>query len=205
MTNRIVSGLGIACAAAGLFAIVASPSIAGDEPAIVPRAEWGAKDATFAMPAHEIERITIHHTGEERSTKRPTVQLVRNLQNFSQSKGKLADGRTKKAWADVPYHFYIGRDGTIVEGRDPGFAGDTNTNYEPAGHLGIAVSGNYEVQELTDAQRTSLVALVDWAAKTYDVAPELIGGHGDHASTACPGKNLAAFLPELRERVAATP
>ena len=204
MTDRIVPSLGIAFAAA-LLAVVAGPSNAGDEPAIVTRAEWGAKAPTFAMPDHQIERITIHHTGVRRSTKRPTIQLVRNLQSFSQSRGKLADGRTKKPWADVPYHFYIGRDGTIVEGRDPGFAGDTNTNYEPRGHLGIAVSGNYEVQELTDAQKTSLVALVDWAAEAYDVPPGMIGGHGDHASTACPGRNLAAFIPELRERVAATP
>ena len=128
------------------------------------------------MPEHRIERITIHHTGVLRSTKRPTAELVRNLQSFSQSDGKLADGRSKTAWADVPYHFYVGRDGTIVEGRDAGFAGDTNTRYDPAGHLAIAVSGNYEEQELSDAQRASLVALVEWAAAKHDVPADRIGG-----------------------------
>lgn len=198
-----------AATAATLIAIAAATApvpltaLAAERPPILSRADWGAKPPTMAMSPHEIERITIHHTGVLRSTRRPTAQLVRNLQGFSQSDGRLADGRNKVAWADVPYHFYIGRDGTIVEGRDAGFVGDTNTRYDPTGHLAIAVSGNYEEQELSEAQRASLVALVEWTAERHGVPADRIGGHGDYAQTACPGEDIRAFLPALRERVAA--
>ena len=190
---------------ATLALLVAPPSASraaeDAKPPIVSRADWGAKPPSMSMRPHEIERITVHHTGVLRSTKRPTVQLVRNLQSFSQSDGKLADGRSKKAWADVPYHFYIGRDGTIVEGRDPAFAGDTNTEYDPAGHLGIAVSGNFNEQEVSDAQLASLVSLLAWASEEYDVPVERIAGHGDYASTACPGEDLGGMLGSIRQEV----
>ena len=195
-------------AAFALTSVAALPpsAMAAERPDIVTRAAWKAKPALTKpkMKKQAIERITIHHTAVVRSKKRPTEQLVRNLQAFSQSDAKLADGRTKKAWADVPYHFYIGRDGTIVEGRDMAFAGDTNTNYDPTGHVAIAVSGNFEKQKPSPEQKASLVALVDWLAEEHGVAPDRIEGHKDHASTACPGRNLEAFLPELRRKVAAT-
>ena len=178
------------------------PVSAAERPDLVSREGWEAKAPTMAMTPHRVERITIHHTGVVRSTKRPTTELVRNLQRFSQSDGKLADGRSKKAWADVPYHFYIGRDGTIVEARDPAFAGDTNTRYDPTGHLGIALSGNFDEQEVSDGQLESLVRLLAWAVEEYDVPVERIGGHGDHASTACPGENLYAMLGSIRQEVA---
>ena len=200
--RRVADPLAVAVSVAVSLMLGVAGAAAADRPEIMSRADWGAKPPSMAMAPHEVERITIHHTGVLRSTKRPTEQLVRNLQAFSQSAGKLADGRDKVAWADIPYHFYVGRDGAIVEGRDAGFAGDTNTRYDPAGHLGIAVAGNYGEQELTEAQRASLTALVLWAAETFDVPADRIGGHGDYARTSCPGADVEAFLPELRERVA---
>lgn len=186
--------------------LVPAPLTAADRPDILPRADWNARPAlkSPAMKHQEVRNITIHHTAVVRSRKRPVAQLVRNLQRFSQSNAKLANGRRKKKWADVPYHYYIGRDGTIVEGRDVAFAGDTNTNYDPTGHIAIAVSGNFEKQQPSPEQKASLVKLVGWLAGKHGVDPANIEGHKDHASTACPGRNLEAFLPELRKRVGAS-
>jgi hypothetical protein len=39
-----------------------------------------------------------------------------------------------------------------------------------------------------------LAAVLAWAAHEFEVSPDTIAGHGDHAHTACPGDHLAAYL-----------
>ena len=68
---------------------------------------------------------------------------MRNLQRFSQKRERLASGKMKVAWADVPYHFVINAAGQIAQGRDINFAGDTNTNYNPKNHIQIVLQGNF--------------------------------------------------------------
>lgn len=48
----------------------------------------------------------------------------------------------------------------------------------------------------------SLVSLVAYIASQYNISPEMIRGHRDFNSTACPGDVLYARLPELRQAVA---
>jgi hypothetical protein len=167
-------------------------------PEVMSRIAWGAKPAKEGMRAHKIERITIHHTAERQ---RPTLALdkkLRGLQRFSQNDGKLADGRSKPAWPDIPYHFFIDAHGVIGEGRDLAFAGDTNTEYNPQGHALVVLEGNFEEETPTPEQLEAAHALVRWLAATYEVPADKIGGHRDYAVTSCPGKNLYARLDELR-------
>ena len=128
---------------------------------------------------------------------------MRALQRFSQSESRLESGRTKPVWADVPYHLYVATDGSVAEGRDARFAGDSNTPYDPAGHLLVVVEGNFENDTLTTAQRRTLDLLVPALARRWHVPPERIASHRDFAETLCPGKALYAELPHFRELVAA--
>jgi hypothetical protein len=80
-------------------------------PQILSRQEWKANDAIGKMQSHTLQHITIHHTA---SPQKPGVALekkMHNLQRFSQSESRLASGKTKPAWSDVPYHFYIAANG----------------------------------------------------------------------------------------------
>src|SRR4028118_2073074 len=98
------------------------------EPKIVSRTAWGAQAPVLPMKAHKIGLITIHHTG---TAQKPDVALetkLRNLQSWCQKEGKLASGKVKPAWPDVPYHYYISTDGRVGEGREAGYVGDTNTS-----------------------------------------------------------------------------
>ena len=126
---------------------------------------------------------------------------MRSLQAFSQSEGILAGGRRKPAWPDVPYHFYIGLDGRIAEARDINFVGDTNTDYDPTGHVLIVLEGNFEKEHASQQQLRALDELSLWLAVTWKIPAAKIKGHRDYAATACPGKNLLNKLPRLRKNI----
>lgn len=163
------------------------------------RAEWGANDPVLPMTEHEPSRITIHHTATMQDTVQTLAQKLRGLQQFSQSESTLGDGRVKEPWADIPYHLYVDVHGAVGEGRSLQYAGDSNTPYDPSGHLLIVFEGNFEVEALTPGQRRTLDLLVPHLAERYGVTADLLGAHKDFASTLCPGENLYAEIPRLQE------
>lgn len=164
---------------------------------IISREEWGAKPAVLPMTAQKPDRITIHHTAVKTNAKLSIEKKLRGLQSFSQSKAKLADGRTKKQWADIPYHYYISVDGKVAEARPARFVGDTNTNYDPSGHITIVVEGNFETETPTPAELTALRELVATLAGQYNIPAGRIGVHKDFAQTECPGRNLEGRVREI--------
>ena len=167
----------------------------------VSRLQWKARPPLFSMKRHKIRLITIHHTATRMRKKISLERKMRSLQAFSQQRQKLASGKMKKVWADVPYHYYIDWKGDIAEGRSPQFAGDTNTNYDPTGHLLIVVEGNFEEEEPTKAEITSLVKLLMAASRMWNVASTSIKSHREVAHTLCPGRNLQREMPRIRRRV----
>lgn len=169
----------------------------------VSRAEWGARPPVLPMKAHTLSRLTIHHTGTNQNFNRSVADKLRGLQLFSQRDDSLASGRLKPAWPDVPYHFYVGVDGVVGEGRDWRYAGDTNTEYDPAGHLLVVVEGNFQKDTLTTAQRRTLDLIVPALAKRFAIPADRLASHRDYARTECPGANLYAELPRYRELIRA--
>ena len=178
-----------------ICAAMIGPAAAGEEPVIVSRTEWKAKPAGFKMKAQTPKRILIHHTGSKSHLGASILKKMASLQHFSQSKQKLSDGRTKLAWADVPYHFYIAADGAIAEGREITSVGDTNTNYDPSGYIQVVLEGNFEIEEPSAVQLAALEKLTVWLMKQYKISATEINFHRGVAQTACPGKNLIDKLP----------
>ena len=167
----------------------------------VPRAAWGAHAPILPMSEHVAKRLTIHHTATIQNPARTIEQKMAGLQAFSQRDDSLASGKKKPAWADVPYHYYVAVDGAVAEGREWRYAGDTNTGYNPAGHLLVVVEGNFETDTLTSAQRRTLDVLVPALARHFHIAGSMLGGHRDFANTQCPGRNLYAEIPRLRAMI----
>jgi hypothetical protein len=170
----------------------------GDEVRWVPRAAWGARAPVLPMKRHVPTRLTIHHTATAMAPQRTIEAKLTALQQFSQRDDSLADGRKKPAWADVPYHFYVAVDGSVGEGREWRYVGDSNTPYDPTGHLLVVVEGNFERDTLTTAQRTALALLVPELARRFRIPASALGAHRDYAQTSCPGANLYAELPKFR-------
>ncbi|HEX5958811.1 MAG TPA: peptidoglycan recognition family protein [Hyphomicrobiaceae bacterium] len=197
--HGIRAGLGLALA----LALTMPGASAQDRPEIVPRFQWGAKPANVEMMTPQTPReIVIHHTGTRQHPKLSLERKLRSLQSFSQHPGTV-NGRTKAAWGDLPYHFYIDATGRIGEGRDVGYAGDTNTAYSTANRIQIVMEGQFDDERPSTAQLDALDRLVAWLAARYRVPADKISGHNDHAPTACPGKHLKAHLPALIEKVKA--
>jgi hypothetical protein len=184
-----------------LAALAAMAPSAWAAPDVISRQQWGAHDPVLPMTKQVPMRITVHHTASRTKPGLSIAGKLKNLQSFSQSKAKLADGRTKKLWPDIPYHFYIAVDGKIAEGRPIGFVGDTNTSYDPTGHITIVVEGNFEIEKPSAAELASLKSLIVSLAAQYHIVPALIGVHSDFAQTACPGKNLEGEVRSIAAAV----
>lgn len=165
---------------------------------IVSMAAWGGTapvaEQAAAARQHVPDRITLHHGGETFPRSRDPRDYLRRLQSWS---------RSDRKWIDVPYHYLIDLDGNIYEGRDIRFAGDTNTEYDPAGHALVVVLGNYEEIEPAPAQLTAVSDVMALLARKYAIDPARIAAHKDFASTLCPGKNLYPYVREgyFREEV----
>ena len=160
---------------------------------LVAREGWGADPADFArMHPHTVDRLTVHHAGSVAGD--PGPSRYRLWQDWHM------EGR---GWPDIAYHVIVGKDGTVYEGRDPTFEGDTGTTYDTTGHFLVVLEGNFEVEKPSDAQFESLAAVLAWASGHYGAGPETIGDHGDYAATLCPGRYLEERIEsgELRNRV----
>ena len=161
-----------------------------EKPKMVSAAEWGSTPQPIPEERrHTPKNITIHHAGVEWKNTTTPIKSVKGLQQF---------GQTEKNWPDVPYHFIIGPDGTIFEGRSLDYAPDTNTDYDVHGHVGIELLGNFEEQRVSEAQLDSLVKLTAWLAQKYNIGVDHIAGHKDIAKgqTVCPGKDLYRYVED---------
>ncbi len=150
-------------------------------PAIVPRAAWNAAPATKAVKQHQISSITLHHTATPASDPARAKKRILSIQKYHQG---------HRQYADIAYHYLISEDGTIFEGRDRRIAGETSTNYDPTGHVLVALLGNFEKAPPTKRQWASMIELLAWLCTEFGVSPESISGHRDLAKTLCPGKYL---------------
>jgi len=155
-------------------------------PVIIPRSGWQALEPK-PYASHVPVRITIHHEGTRLEKTDDAAKKIRNIQVWGMG--------PDRNWADIPYHFLIAPDGTVYEGRNVYTTGETATEYDPTGHLLITCLGNYEVQEVPAEQLASLIRLVAWCVKKYNLPLETLASHRDHSSqTTCPGKNLYRYL-----------
>jgi N-acetyl-anhydromuramyl-L-alanine amidase AmpD len=170
-------------------------------PDIVSRKKWNAKDPVGKVKEQTIRFITIHHTATPQKESVPIEKKLQNLQSFSQREDRLASGKLKPVWFDVPYHYYIAVDGKIAEGREIKFVGDTNTEYDPTGHALVVLEGNFQTEQPTSGQLESLKKLIAWLASRWKVPASEIKAHDDYAATACPGENLKKLLPALRQNL----
>ncbi|MGB9665073.1 MAG: peptidoglycan recognition protein family protein [Ignavibacteria bacterium] len=159
-----------------------------DKIIIHPRTVWGAIDPKPYKFHHPV-RITIHHEGTYFLQDSLAFRHIKNIQIW---------GMRERKWADVPYHFFIDGFGNIIEGRNIFTAGETNTSYNPEGHILISVIGEYHrKQKLNSSQYNSLLNLIAHLCIKFNISPDSIRGHRDYCKpgeTNCPGDNIYQLL-----------
>ncbi|MCG7285440.1 DUF4214 domain-containing protein [Cellulomonas sp. ACRRI] len=180
---------------------------AASQPAVVTRAQWGARNQVCAPDvASRLEGAVVHHTAGSNSytTQAQAIQQIRNDQAYH------IDARR---WCDIGYNFIVDKWGTIYEGRANSLTQAvigvhaTNAN---TGTVGVSMLGNYDTVPTTPAMIDSVGRIIGWRLAAYGVNPLGAGtypsglylprviGHRDVAQTACPGRYGYAQLGTIR-------
>ena len=89
-------------------------------------------------------------------------------------------------WTCIGYHFYVRKDGSIYRGRKEDTIG-AHAYGSNSTSIGICAEGNFEVETMPEAQKQSIIELVNYLKNKYGVTKVI--RHKDVNATACPGKN----------------
>lgn len=164
------------------------------EPAAEPAVRTVIGRDLLALPApapggepHTVTGLMLHHTAA------PTVPAARAPDRFRAH----TDGHRDAGFVDVAYHWGVDVDGNVYELRDPAIAGETFTDYDPAGWFLVVCEGNFEESAPTPQMLDAVADVFAAGAERHGVAPATLLGHRDVAATACPGDHLQAAIDEL--------
>ena len=193
------------------------------QPAIVPRADWGASQCTpRSGPSHgSVKAAHIHHTvslNDYSAEEAPGIVL-----------GICRYHRNSNGWNDIGYNFLVDKYGVLYEGRAGGIdrpvvgAQAQGWNSQTTG---ISNIGDHSSLPQTPAAIAAMARLIRWklplhgvptsgdvtltsaggASSRYPAGAQVtvprILGHRDTNATACPGSALYNQLDELRAQAA---
>jgi hypothetical protein len=213
----------------GIFLWICSITSALAAVTITTREEWGAKPALLkrtppidqvksgplrvksenTMPLRGTAKyLTVHHTGTPYKPQ-PFDLYLKNFQALMQRGYEIDSGayKTQVYLGDVPYHFFIDETGLVAAGRELKFAAYSNTVYATPieQHITVVLKGNFESQEPTPQQLSSLTDLLERLAREHAVPLRNIGYHKMAAvkgSTSCPGINVISKMETITQNLA---
>lgn len=156
----------------------------------VTRSQWGAR-ARNCGGAHTPTRLTIHHTVTPNNDSLSMAARLRQIQAYH------IDVRR---YCDIGYHFLIGQDGLIYQGRPERTIGahayGANTN-----NVGISFVGDFSSREPSSAQLAAAARIMRALSSEYGITLNRtnVKGHRQvgQTSTECPGQRLYNRLQEL--------
>jgi hypothetical protein len=158
------------------------------------RADWGARASRIPDTPESLDWdysvVVIHHSGLWGDTDPHVIQNKH---------------MNKNGWDDVGYHFMVGKNGEIYEGRRLIYKG-SHTENANTGKIGILVMGNFEKAFFGllggTPSRIQLEGVRRLVIALKGLFPTLttLGGHKDYKkSTECPGSELYPLLGDLRQ------
>lgn len=181
-------------------------------PVVISRAEWGANEAWMTWPPEytPVDKVIVHHTVSGGGSD-PAAE-VRSIYYYH---------AITRGWGDIGYNYLVDKYGNVYEGRygGPDVIGGHVSSWNE-GSLGVSVLGCYDNAACnpalypTAATLDALSGLSAWAASRHAIDPRqlrdfdngsefvtnyVLAGHRDYAATTCPGGNLYAELPGLRQ------
>lgn len=169
-------------------------------PTMVSREEWGALQPNHAAeneagfysidnpegwrwyqePLHEVYRtVVMHHSASYLLSDAMTIWDIQNTH------------RNQRGWADVAYHYFIGKNGDVYEGRDIHVRG-AHVKAHNTGSVGVCLLGDFTKDYPTDEQIGAAIGLVQWLARGLQLTH--LASHRDFELTICPGHNLIPYM-----------
>jgi hypothetical protein len=197
----------------------ATARAAGEQPAIVTRAEWGADQCPPRdVPSYgTVQMAFVHHTvNANEYTPDQARSMVLGICRYH---------RNSNGWDDLGYNFLVDKYGTIYEGRAGGIdqpvVGAQVQGWNTQS-TGIANLGTHSTVAQSEVALDAIARLIAWKLPLHGVpvtgqvalrsgggsenrypagtmvALDRISGHRDGGKSECPGEALYAQLPQLR-------
>lgn len=172
-----------------------------DRPPVILRADWQARE-----PSHTAENELGFYSltnvegwreyeGDLRTIYRTAVvhhSVIYEEDDPSTMREIQNEHMDERKWADIGYHFGVGRSGQVFEGRDLKARG-THVEGFNTGSVGIVFFGNFEVEYPTQEQTEAGRRLIDWLALRLGLTH--LAGHGEFNDfTVCPGAHMLDYL-----------
>jgi len=167
-------------------------------PGVISRAQWGARATGTCGSTHSPRFLTIHHTATPNNDSATPAARMRQMQAYHID---------NNGWCDFGYHYTVGIDGRVYEGRSPDRTGahvaDHNTN-----NVGISVVGTFVNFNPREAQLNALTDISRWVVNRYGIprTRSAVLGHNEwsgHTTNSCPGL-IRPWLPTLVQRLNGT-
>lgn len=175
-----------------------------ERPVIITRAEWGARAPDHAAPnekgfydannvegwreyegdLRDIYRTVVVHHSVLYETDDPTTMRAIQDQHMD-----------LRGWADVGYHFGVGKTGQVFEGRDLKARG-THVEHFNYGSVGVVFFGDFDAETPYAPQIEQGRRLIEWLA--LRLALTHLAGHREFNDfTECPGNSMLVYLEEF--------
>ncbi|MEL7672484.1 MAG: N-acetylmuramoyl-L-alanine amidase [Chloroflexota bacterium] len=177
-----------------------------DRPPIVARADWGAREPDHSAPnetgfaAPENAEGWLDYPGDLRDVYRTVVvhhSVLYEEDDVMTMREIQAEHMDKRRWADVGYHFGVGRSGAVFEGRSLRARGTHVAGYN-TGSVGVVFFGNFQEQSPTPEQLEAGTRLINWLALRLELTH--LAGHAEFNDwSECPGANMIYYLDSLAE------
>jgi hypothetical protein len=163
---------------------------------IVTRAVWGAAPTRCTTRDATYRRMAVHYT------------MTPSVNPESQVRGIQRYHMDTRGWCDVGYHFLVGIDGRIFEGRPIGLLG-AHVSGNNTGNIGVSFVGCFHSTSCSgmgpttppDAMLQGGGRLLGTLSRVYGINLDrsLVKGHREHtgASTDCPGDYLFSRIDQL--------
>lgn len=190
-------------------------------PAIVPRTHWDPDGTCRPRLAPQlgpgVRRVVVHHT--QIFSRYPAEDAADLVHNLCESHVE------ERGFDDLGYHLIVDRYGVVYEGRAGGLTRPIVGAHAQGfnhGTVGVALMGDFDVDDVPEAARRSLVRVVAWLAELHGFDPAAVsphvstGGvssrHGEGevvdlpglfahrvvGTTSCPGHHLAEYVASGR-------
>jgi hypothetical protein len=122
-----------------------------------------------------------------RRTQAVNTVVVHHSASILASPEEVHRWHQEKGWVGIGYHFLVRKDGNIYRGR-PLDAIGAHVYAHNEDSIGVCFEGNFEVEQMTEAQIKLGVELLKYLKTLY---PKLNAKkHKDYGGSNCPGKNF---------------
>jgi hypothetical protein len=162
------------------------------KPVVMSREAWRARPPKAEYTVHTPDGIVLHHTWKPSAAQYQKDGTIRGIQNYHMDDNK---------WSDIGYHFLIGPDGVIYQGRPETVVGAHST--PNTGKIGICLIGDFDPGQdpVTAESYAALLDLMTWLTSEYGISTQEFYGHRDYSTKSCPGDGVYTRLNEIKAEV----